>query len=85
MTGLLDVLEQVRRREIERFCNRLEGPQADFLSPLLKLRHVVLVDSGLFGQIDLAPAALYSQLPDPLPERHANIGCHSPNGGISSR
>jgi hypothetical protein len=64
---LVDVFEQISDRQIERPRNRLQGSQADFLLALFKVRHIVLVDSCLFGKINLPPAALFPQLPYSLP------------------
>ena len=78
---LIDVPEQICNREVERTCNRLQGPQAHFLVALLQVRHIVFVDSCLLGKINLTPAALLPQLPNSLSERNANVPCHPYYGG----
>ena len=40
------------------------------------MRNVHLAHPGMFGEIDLSPAALPPQLSDLLAEQDANIRCH---------
>ena len=77
-----DSLEQISDGQIERFGNRLQGPQADFLATLLKVRNIVLVDSCFLCKVDLSPAAFLPQQPNPLPKRDTNISCHPYYSGI---
>jgi hypothetical protein len=77
-----DSLEQFCDGQIEGFRNGLQGPQTDFLVSLLKVRNIILVNPGLLGKVDLPPAALLSQLPNPLPKRDTNISCHPYYSGV---
>jgi hypothetical protein len=83
MPLLVDPLEQFSQIHIERFGNRLQGPQANFLAPQLKVRNVIFVDAGLFGKVNLTPATLFPQLTDSLSEHLANISCHPHYGGVT--
>lgn len=59
----------------------MEHPQTNFLAAQFNIRNVVFVNSGLFGKVDLPPAALHTQLPYPFSKRNTNIPCHPYYGG----
>ena len=80
---LANSLEQLCDRQVERFRNGLQGPQADFLVSLLKVRNIVFVDSCFLGKVDLSPAALLPQQPYPVPKRNTNIPCHPYYSGLN--
>lgn len=79
---LFNGLEQIRDRQAECSRNCLQGPEADLFSAVLKVRDIVLVDSSLFGKIDLPPAALQPQLPNAHTERLADVSSHPYYGGV---
>ena len=82
---LLDGLEQICERQVECIGNRLQGPQTGFLATLLKVRHEILVKSGLFGKINLTPSSLIPQLSNPLPKLDADVPCHHTMVGLKIR
>jgi hypothetical protein len=52
-------------------------PKSDLANAPLKIGDVNLMNSRLFGQVDLSPAPLLSKLPDSFANLDANIGGHS--------
>jgi hypothetical protein len=51
--------------------------ESDLACTPLEIGDVDLVNTRLFGQVDLPPAPLLSELPDSIAKLDANIGVHS--------
>ena len=71
------VFEQVRGLYAKSDSDGLKGSQANLLLADLKVRNVVLVNSGLLGKIDLSPSPLFTEVTNSLSERDADVACHS--------
>lgn len=80
---LYDPLEQSRDRPVKGSGNRLEHPKADFLPSLLQVRNIVFVHPRLFGKVNLSPAPLNAQLPNPFPQCNADVLCYLDYRGIA--
>ncbi len=72
----LNALQKFAERHLEGGRKRGEMVKADFAHTPLKIRDEDLVDTGMLGEVDLAPTILLSEFPDSFAQFDANIRMH---------
>lgn len=73
----LHAVQEFAERKVEGSRESCQMAQSDFTCSSLQVRDVNFMDSTLFSEVDLPPAALFSQFSNSLTKLDANIRGHS--------
>ncbi len=69
--------QKLAERDLEGGCQRCQVAETDFAHTSLEVRYVNLVNTRLFGKVNLPPTPFLSELPDSFAKLDANIRRHS--------
>jgi hypothetical protein len=73
----LYAFQKLTERNLEGGCQRCQVAETNLSRTSLKVRNMNLVNTRLFGQVDLPPTPFLSELPDSFAKLDANIRRHS--------
>ena len=69
--------QKLAERDLEGGCQRCQVAETDLAHTSLEVRYVNLVNTRLFGKVNLPPTPFLSELPDFFAKLDANIRRHS--------
>jgi hypothetical protein len=69
--------QKLAERDLEGGCQRCQVAETDLAHTALEVRYMNLVNTRLFGKVDLPPTPLLSELADSFAKLDANIRLHS--------
>src|ERR1700722_13167555 len=69
--------QKLAERDLEGGCQRRQVAETDLAHTSLEVRYVNLVNTRLFGKVNLPPTPFLSELPDSFAKLDANIRRHS--------
>jgi hypothetical protein len=79
--GALQSIHEFGYGDAQAVCYFLKQSDTGFLLSDLQVRYVILVNTSVFGKVDLPPTASFPQFSDSLSQQDANVSCHPVYGG----
>ena len=71
------VFQKLTERDFKGGCQRCQVAETDLSGTSLEVRYMNLVNTRLFGKVELPPTPFLSEVPDSFARLDANIGRHS--------